>query len=194
MAHHEPAPELVQGAEAAETFAGATLADFVVERRAGKRGAAGRGYYGCNSAVFEVHPRGRPDRQLTLKVVYNVEEVATNDIEEHFQADFSHQLRLPPHASILKVLHHFTDTASQQTLGQSWDVDPDFTREGSLFVLMERMERTLKQLISERQQAGNDPPFFSTAELLEIAYQFCSTAATHDLIAASECSSQYSQC
>jgi hypothetical protein len=109
--------------------------------------------------------------------VYNVEEVATNDIAEHFQADYTHQLRLPPHPSILSVLHHFTDTASRRTLGQSWDVDPEFTRAGSLFVLMQRMERTLKQLISERQHADNSPPFFSTAEFLEIAGQLTSAAA-----------------
>lgn len=158
---------LAVGTLAAESYTGQKLADFVVERRAGKRVSL-PGYYGCNSAVFHVHPVRRPARLLTMKVVYNVEEVGTNDLLEHFRSDFEFQDRLPPHPAILPVLHHFTDTASQLTLGRSWDADPEFTRAGSLFVLMERMEQTLKQLITTRQQDGREPPFFSAAEFLQV--------------------------
>ena len=172
----EPEAEAGAGPGGGYNFAGTALADLVVERRAGRR-VSTPGYYGCNSAVFDVHLASRADLLLSLKVVYNVEEVATNDLEEHFQSDFQFQARLPPHPAVLPVLHHFTDTASQLTLGRSWDADPEFTRERSLFVLMERMERTLKQLTTERQQAGHEPPFFSAREFLQIAVQITSAAA-----------------
>ena len=172
---------------AAAPFAGAQLRDFVVEGRTGRRRQEG-GYYGCNSSVFNVHPRGRPHEKLALKVVFNVEEVQTQHIEEHFEQDFAlteDAERLPHHPNILHVEGHFTDCASKESLGASWDVDPDFVRERSLFVVMERMDGHLAQIVSRRAAARGQPPFFSAEEFFAIATQLSSAAAhlwTHGVV------------
>ena len=166
---------------------GSKLADFEIEGRTGRRRME-PGYYGCNSTVWDVHPRGRAEVKLALKVVFNVEEVQTVDIEEHFHSDFSFLedcKRLPPHPNILRVLAHFTDCASQATLGPSWDADPEFVRERSLCVLMERMDGSLKQLLTDRRQAADGPPYFTAQEFFSIATQLSSAVAhlhTHGVV------------
>ena len=161
-----------------------SLDELEVEGRTGRRRQQG-GYYGCNSAVFNVHPRGQPGERLALKVVYNVEEVATVNLKEHFAADFDLFLdegngdigRLPPHPGILRVMSHFSGRASQRTLGPSWNVDSEFTREGSLCVLMERMDGSLKSLLSDRHAASERAPLFSRAEFFAISTQLSSAVA-----------------
>jgi serine/threonine protein kinase len=158
-------------------FAAQRLANFVVEGRMGRRRRE-PGYYGCNSAVFDVHEVSQPEVKLALKVVYNMEEVSTVDLSEHFQTDFSFledPQRVPVHDSILCVLGHFTDTATAESL-PGWDVDAEFVRESSLFVVLERMDGSLQQLLSERRSAGREPPL-TGAEFLEIATQLSSAVA-----------------
>eukprot|EP01045_Picozoa_sp_COSAG04_P014010 COSAG04_NODE_1026_length_8694_cov_2.500407_7_plen_338_part_00 len=159
---------------------GKQLRDFVVEGRTGRRRQE-PGYYGCNSSVFNVHPRDQPDVLLAMKVVFNVEQVQTVNIEEHFEQDFAlteNLARLPPHPGVLRVQGHFSDCASKETLGPSWDVDAEFVRERSLFVLMERMDGHLAQLVSDRAAArGGRPPFFSDDEFFSIATQLSSAVA-----------------
>eukprot|EP01044_Picomonas_judraskeda_P006521 COSAG03_NODE_653_length_6435_cov_8.434186_3_plen_1280_part_00 len=177
----EPEPE---PADHQHRFRIRSLQELEVEGRTGRRRQQG-GYYGCNSAVFNVHPRGQPGERLALKVVYNVDEVETINLEEHFAADFDLFLdegnegtaRLPPHPGILQVLSHFSDRASQHTLGPSWNVDSEFIREGSLCVLMERMDGSLKSLLSDRYAASERPPFFTPAEFFAISTQLSSAVA-----------------
>ena len=113
----------MEGAAApAASFAGKRLRDFVVEGRTGRRRQE-PGYYGCNSSVFNVHPRDQPGVLLAMKVVFNVEQVQTVDIEEHFEQDFAlteDAERLPPHPGVLRVEGHFSDVASKATWTGSW--------------------------------------------------------------------------
>jgi hypothetical protein len=107
-------------------FAGSHLADFVVEGRTGRRQSQ-PGYYGCNSAVFDVRPKHGAESMLALKVLYNVEEVQTANVAEHFETDFAFledHTRLPTHPGVIQVLTHFIDVASIAALGPSWSVDP----------------------------------------------------------------------
>ena len=68
-------------------FAGSRLADFVVEGRTGRRQSQ-PGYYGCNSAVFDVRPKHGAESMLALKVLYNVEEVHRVSARRHARAPF----------------------------------------------------------------------------------------------------------
>jgi ubiquitin len=158
----------------------ATLEDFEVIERLGRRQRAGYQFYGCNSAVFaaklvrgdnvlEVAAADAP--VYALKVVYNVEEIGTVNLEEHFRAEYemiANQDALPVHPNIIRFLHKFVDTASLERLPH-WDVDPEFVRPSSLFIVLESLTTSLRQLTSLRKEAkGNVPPFWAPNEAEDI--------------------------
>jgi serine/threonine protein kinase len=132
------------------------LSQFVVEGRIGKRNApmGGSRYYGVNSAVFAVQLKDVAEVQLSLKVVFNVDNTTTMDISDSYENDVkitsNQSTRLPPHPNILWSLGSFVDTASKATLGDSWTEDSEFVRESSLMVLLPRMDRNLKDEIRDR--------------------------------------------
>ena len=43
-----------------------------------------------------------------------------------------------------RSLGFFVGTASVDTLGPSWDPDPEFVRQSSMFVVLERLDSTLR--------------------------------------------------
>jgi serine/threonine protein kinase len=136
------------------------LANFVVGERVGKRHqpVAGNRYYGVNSAVFRMKLRGAPSddaADVTVKAVYNPMDIASVDLTGVFGSDFA--VTEDPdrfHPNIVRCLGHFVGKASQATLGPSWDADPEFIRDSTLFIVMETMSMSLKQLITSRQTAG----------------------------------------
>jgi hypothetical protein len=155
-----------------------SLDTIFVNKRLGKRNVpvGGIRYYGANSAVFAA-TMSDPAKHchytalqgtVTVKVIYNVENVATEDIAESFEADFaltSDRERLPFHPNIVRSFGHFVGTASQATLGASWDADPEFVRESSLFVVMESMTTSLKTVMGKRLAEKKVAPFFSDKEI-----------------------------
>ena len=158
----------------------ATLEDFEVIERLGRRQRAGYQFYGCNSAVFaaklvrgdnvlEVAAADAP--VYALKVVYNVEEIGTVNLEEHFRAEYemiANQDALPVHPNIIRFLHKFVDTASLERLPH-WDVHPEFVRPSSLFTVLEPMATPLRQLTHSRKQVkGGEPPFWAPNEAEDI--------------------------
>ena len=140
-----------------------------------------RGWYGCNSAVYECSvargvagilgaaAAGVALPLVAMKVIFNVEEVQTVNIQAHFKDDYDAQQRITPHPNILRILHYFTDTATAARL-PDWDVDAEFIRESSLFVIYEHMDGgSLLQLINERKRDCRDqPPFFTDEDALDI--------------------------
>lgn len=75
----------------------------------------GQRYYGVNAAVFAASLKEAPDAALTLKVVFNHGDIATDDLSDHFRDDYeltSNKERLPYHPNILRSLAHFVDAAS----------------------------------------------------------------------------------
>jgi hypothetical protein len=145
---------------------GLQLAGFQVGNRLGRRSSragvqVGSRYYGCNSAVFEAAVAGA-DLPVALKVVYNVEEIATVNIAEHFAADvalISDTTRLPFHPNVVRAFGSFVGAASRATLGPSWDVDTDFVRDSSLFIALELLGGgSLKDVVSERRETREEPP------------------------------------
>ena len=130
----------------------------------------GRRYYGVNSAVFEMSLNdAEPACEVTVKVVYNCEEVQTYDVTERFGSDFMITERLR-HDNLVTGLTHFVGTASKGTLNDSWDVDPEFVKESTLFVVMEKMQGTLQTWVKQRRTARGSPPFVSEAEFLFVMH------------------------
>ena len=128
------------------------LKGFSVVRRLGKSKRAKNGYYGCNAAVFLVHPVDDPQAELCAKVIYNTQQVPTSDLAAEMGVEYSileDDQRLPVHTNILHILAHFVDTASPATLGPSWDFD--FDAGSTLFLIMEIMETTLQSVIGNRR-------------------------------------------
>jgi ubiquitin len=155
----------------------ATLEDFEVIERLGRRQRAGYQFYGCNSAVFAAKLAGANVLDAAaapvyaLKVVYNVEEIGTVNLEEHFRAEYemiANRDALPVHPNIIRFLHKFVDTASLERLPH-WDVDPEFVRPSSLFIVLESLTTSLRQLTGLRKEAkGNEPPFWAPKEAEDI--------------------------
>jgi len=99
-------------------------------------------------------PAGHAD--VTVKAVYNAMDIASVDLTAVFGSDFA--VTEDPdrfHPNIVRSLGHFVGKASQATLGKSWDADPEYIRDSTLFIVMETMSMSLKQLISSRQTAGD---------------------------------------
>ena len=112
-----------------------------------------------------------PRSASTFQVVFNITNVETCHVEEHFEAEFAmleNRERLPIHFNIISLFGHFVGTASVETLGASWSVDTEFVRTHTLFVLMESMETSLKNVISERRGRLGEPPFFDECEFITI--------------------------
>jgi serine/threonine protein kinase len=158
--------------QAADAIAGSSgsvgiqLSDFRVGKRLGRRSSragvpVGSRYYGCNSAVFEASVADN-DLPVALKVVFNVEEIATVNIANHFAADvalISDPTRLPFHPNVVRAFGSFVDTASRATLNSSWDVDSRFVRDSSLFIALELLRGgSLKDVIRERRKTRDELP------------------------------------
>jgi len=67
--------------------------------------------------------------------------------------------------------------ASKETLGPSWEADPDFVRSSSLFVLFEKMDISLKTLTTKRVEKRKQAPFFSEEEAFCIILRLARAAA-----------------
>ena len=152
----------------------ATLEDFdVIERLGRHQHRAGYQFYGCNSAVFSVKMAGAGANApvYALKVVYNVQEVKTVNLEEHFREEYemlADRDVLPVHPNIIRHFHKFVDTASKERLPH-WDVDAEVVRPASLFIVLESMAMSLQQLTGLRKQAkGGEPPFWAPNEAEDI--------------------------
>jgi ubiquitin C len=162
---------------AGQNMEDATLEDFEVIERLGRRQRAGYQFYGCNSAVFAAKLAGANVLDAAaapvyaLKVVYNVEEIATVNLEKHFRAEYemlADRDVMPVHRNIIRYLHKFVDTASPASLPH-WDVDAEFVRPASLFIVLESLTMSLRQLTSLRKEAaGNVPPFWAPKEAEDI--------------------------
>jgi ubiquitin C len=172
----------------------ATLEDFEVIERLGRRQRAGYQFYGCNSAVFAAKLVGANVLDAAaapvyaLKVVYNVEEIGTVNLEKHFRAEYemlADRDVLPVHRNIIRYLHKFVDTASAERLPH-WDVAPEFVRPASLFIVLESLTTSLRQLTGVRKEAkGNEPPFWAPKEAEDILLRILRGVAhlnTHGII------------
>ena len=169
----------------------ATLEDLdVIERLGRSQRRAGYQFYGCNSAVFAVKQKGSGANApvYALKVVYNVQDVRTINLEEHFRAEYemlADRKVLPVHPNIIRYLHKFVDTATVERLPH-WDVDSEFVRPASLFIVLESMATSLKQLTGLRKQAkGGEPPFWAPSEAEDILLRILRGVAhlnTHGII------------
>ena len=75
---------------------------------------------------------------------------------------------LPVHPNIIRYLHKFVDTASAERLPH-WDAEPEFVRPSSLFIVLESMTTSLRQLTGIRKQAkDSEPPFWAPNEAEDI--------------------------
>jgi ankyrin repeat protein len=155
------------------------VAQFTVDRRADAReypAAGGNRFIGCNSAVFEAHFNTNLviESRLALVVIYTTIQVDTNDLLQVFETDYA--ITEDPrrsHPNIVRALGHFVETASQATLGPSWDADPECIRPQALFLAMEWTEGSLARMIGTRvanREGGavRWPPVLSTSEVLVI--------------------------
>ena len=169
-----------------------TLADFSVGVRLGKRNKieGAQRYYGVKSAVFSARHKSKPEAALSLKVIFNITGAATDCLEEDMKDDFSvtsDAERLPFHANILRTLGHFVDTASVETLGDSWhEGETGDVKESTLFVIMPQLDTTLREEIRRRAEArSSKAPFFSAEEFLCIVVRLLRGAAhlhTHEIV------------
>ncbi|HLD77674.1 MAG TPA: hypothetical protein VJB16_01470, partial [archaeon] len=109
----------------------------VGERLGARSNPAFLPFYGTNGAVFSaaIRPASSTSRhgvpRLCLKVVFNVQDIPTTDVREHFHSEIAltevlgegRQRRLPRHANVLSTFGHFVGAASSRTLGAAWDLD-----------------------------------------------------------------------
>eukprot|EP00035_Acanthoeca_spectabilis_P039931 m.66009 g.66009 ORF g.66009 m.66009 type:complete len:715 (+) comp9794_c0_seq3:890-3034(+) len=155
------------------------LTCFDVQNRIGRRtNQVHQKYDGCNASVYKALVKGSGG-VVALKVIFNIYETQTDELSRMYAADFSITETLPGnHPNIVRSLGHFTDTASKETLGASWDGDDDIVREHTLFVVLECLDVSLKQLMESRllkahrgPAAKNGtpwPPMLSVPEFLLI--------------------------
>lgn len=135
----------------------------------GGGGAGGRGGGGddIGDRVRQYDTVG--DTTVAVKCVYNMEEQETNDLMDHYEEEFSflsdHDV-LPRHPNIIKCFHAFTDTASVANL-PSWDVDDEFVRPSSLFIVMEPMVLPLSSVVRQRKMACDNQVRRCQADAME---------------------------
>jgi len=156
------------------------LKDFDILHRIGKKQNV-PGYDGCNAAVYLVRPKwkgsGLP-KHMALKVVYNLG-ATTKDLSKKHAPDFKlleDQQRLPHHPCIVRHFAHFVGIASSANL-PSFDIDPEFVRPSSIFILMEHLDTTLKGMIRERHAERKSPPYFDQKESVSIIGQASNAVA-----------------
>jgi hypothetical protein len=100
--------------------------------------------------VFAANTLDTTGLPVAIKVMFNAQEVDTKDLAEDFRQDYalnSDPDRLQFHPNVLRSLGFFAGTASAETLGPSWDPDPEFVRESSMFVVLELLDSSLRDLI-----------------------------------------------
>jgi hypothetical protein len=147
---------------------GTLPSDYRFLRRLGKK-ANQQGlqrFYGACSAVYLCELR---EHMFVLKILTNTFQVGTLDLEQQFQNEFAilqafqQDAQRSPH--IIELL--YTVSAPVPAGLPDFDLDEEFCRRKTQFVLLPFYSESLQQLITRRKCMGRLPYFSDDEEVLK---------------------------